>query len=117
MKRQQIREASFAARRLLFMEWVGLAKAVAAQAYGTTPERLAERSRRLAEARARRVAMYLCHVVCGVSMAEVGRGFGRDPSTACHACRRVEDERDDSEFDLTLDWLETHFRRLIGLAV
>ncbi len=49
--------------------------------------------------RARQIAMYVAHVVLRLSMAEVGRGFGRDRTTVLHACHLVEDLRDDPEFD------------------
>ena len=55
---------------------------------------------------ARQVAMYFAHVVCGLSLTQVGRLFGRDRTTASHACRRVEDRRDDPEFDRRLEHLE-----------
>jgi chromosomal replication initiation ATPase DnaA len=55
---------------------------------------------------ARQVAMYLAHVVCGLSLSEVGRLFARDRTTAAHACRRVEDRRDDPELDRRLEHLE-----------
>jgi chromosomal replication initiation ATPase DnaA len=35
----------------------------------------------------------------GLSMSEVGRGFGRDRTTVLHACHLIEDMRDDEEFD------------------
>ncbi|MCP5432292.1 MAG: chromosomal replication initiator DnaA [Alphaproteobacteria bacterium] len=57
-------------------------------------------------ARARQVAMYLCHVVFGMSLTEVGRAFGRDRTTAAHACRLVEDLRDDALLDAWLGRLE-----------
>jgi chromosomal replication initiation ATPase DnaA len=53
-------------------------------------------------ARARQVAMYIAHVACGLSIAEVASSFGRDRSTAVHACRVVEDRREDPRFD---QWL------------
>jgi len=43
--------------------------------------------------------MYVTHVMMGLSMAEVGRGFGRDRTTVMHACHLIEDMRDDPEFD------------------
>jgi chromosomal replication initiation ATPase DnaA len=49
--------------------------------------------------RVRQVAMYVAHVVLGLSMGEVGRGFGRDRKTVQHACHVIEDMRDDPEFD------------------
>lgn len=56
-------------------------------------------------ARVRQIAMYVAHTVLGVSMKEVGRAFGRHRSTVAHACKVVEDLRDDKEFE-----------RLLGVA-
>jgi chromosomal replication initiation ATPase DnaA len=50
-------------------------------------------------ARVRQIAMYVAHVVLGLSMNEVGRGFGRDRTTVLYACHLVEDMREDEEFD------------------
>lgn len=50
-------------------------------------------------ARVRQVGMYVSHVALGLTMTQVGRGFGRDRSTVMHACHLVEDMRDDGEFD------------------
>ena len=55
---------------------------------------------------ARQVAMYLCHVVTGMTLTEIGRRFGRDRTTAAHACRLIEDRRDDSDFDCRITMLE-----------
>ncbi len=54
----------------------------------------------------RQIAMYLAHVVFGLSMAEVGRAFGRDRTTVLHACHLIEDRRDEVCFDHLLDRLE-----------
>ena len=61
---------------------------------------------------ARQVAMYLSHVALGLSLSAVGRHFGRDRTTAAHACRQIEDRRDDRDFDLLLDRLERAVRCL-----
>jgi hypothetical protein len=58
----------------------------------------------------RRVAMYLCHVALGFSLTVVGRIFGRDRTTAAHACRSIEDARDNRTFDRTMDALEAATR-------
>ncbi|MCO5159940.1 MAG: chromosomal replication initiator DnaA [Mesorhizobium sp.] len=50
-------------------------------------------------ARVRQIAMYVAHVVLGLTMNEVGRGFGRDRTTVLYACHLVEDMREDEEFD------------------
>ena len=55
---------------------------------------------------ARQVAMYLGHVVCRLSLSEIGTVFARDRSTVAHACGLVEDQRDDPIFDAKLDYLE-----------
>src|SRR4051812_39462386 len=55
---------------------------------------------------ARQVAMYLAHVVCGMSMTEVGAVFRRDRTTVAHGCGVVEDRRDDPELDARIDHLE-----------
>jgi hypothetical protein len=55
---------------------------------------------------ARQSAMYLAHVSFGLSYSEVGRGFGRDRTTAAHACQLIEDRRDDPAVDAVLGSLE-----------
>lgn len=57
-------------------------------------------------ARARQVAMYLCHTSLALSLTEVGLLFERDRTTVGHACRLVEDLRDDKSFDLQMACLE-----------
>ncbi|HSI38919.1 MAG TPA: helix-turn-helix domain-containing protein [Xanthobacteraceae bacterium] len=59
-----------------------------------------------ASAEARALAMYLAHVGLGLTLMQVGRGFGRHHSTVAHACRSVEDLRDDGTTDRRLDRLE-----------
>lgn len=53
----------------------------------------------LSVSRVRQIAMYVTHVALGLSMREVGQGFGRDRTTVLHACHQIEDMRDDQEFD------------------
>lgn len=55
---------------------------------------------------ARQVAMYMAHVGCGLTFATVGRLFRRDRTTVSHACRLVEDLRDDAAFDCRMTALE-----------
>jgi len=55
---------------------------------------------------ARQSAMYLAHIVLGLSYAQVGQIFGRDRTTAAHACRVIEELRDDPMLDLVLSALE-----------
>lgn len=49
--------------------------------------------------RVRQIGMYVAHVVLGLSMTDVARGFGRDRKTVQYACHLVEDLRDDAEFE------------------
>ena len=56
--------------------------------------------------RARQVAMYLAHVVFGLSFSRVGVCFGRDRTTVRHACRLIEDGRDDDASELGLPAIE-----------
>jgi chromosomal replication initiation ATPase DnaA len=97
--------------------YMGLAQAYAAHAYGV-PMRDLKSTKRLGPRtdRARHVAMYLAHVVFGVAQDEVATCFRRAPSTMSRACRRVEDLRDDPEFDRTLDWLESALRSTAGAS-
>jgi hypothetical protein len=84
-----------------------LLEEAAALAFGVPPDELRARSRRGAQvAFARQSAMYLAHVVLGLNYREVGELFRRDRTTAAHACRCVEDRRDDPTIDVRLDMLE-----------
>jgi chromosomal replication initiation ATPase DnaA len=56
---------------------------------------------------ARQVAMYLAHVDFALSFEAIGRAFDRDRTTVSHACRVVEDSRDDASLDRRLAMLET----------
>lgn len=55
---------------------------------------------------ARQIAMYLAHVAFGLSFDVIGQAFGRDRTTVAHACRAVEDGRDDIWFDCRIATLE-----------
>lgn len=78
-----------------------------AQVFGVRHAELFRATRGKARvALARQVAMYLAHVACGLSFTEVGLLFGRDRTTVAHACRVVEDRRDDPVFDRALELLE-----------
>ena len=55
---------------------------------------------------ARQAGMYLARVALGLTLSRAGRLFGRDRTTAAHACRVVEDLRDDPHFDALLHAME-----------
>ena len=82
--------------------------------FGVDIEDLCAATRRSPRAAfARQVAMYLAHVVCGLSLTEVGVLFDRDRTTVAHACELVEDRRDDPELDGRLEHLERAVASLI----
>ncbi len=65
--------------------------------------------------RVRQVAMYTSHVTLGLSMAEVGAGFGRDRTTVLHACHLIEDLRDDPVFDQVVGQTERVMKAAFGI--
>lgn len=94
---------------------VGVAIVLVAQVYAVPLDALTAATRtgqRAAEAR--QVAMYLAHVVFRMSLAGVARGFGRDRTTVRHACRQVEQRREDPELDRFVAWLEALLRHAAG---
>ena len=89
-----------------------IAAAAVAAAFTISIGELRATSRRPAQiAFARQSAMYLAHVAFGLSYTEVGRAFGRDRTTAAHACRIVEDRRIEPGLDARLALLEHLLRR------
>ncbi len=71
-----------------------------AAAFDLPVEELSAKTRRSAPiAFARQISMYCAHVTFGWSLTEAGAVFGRDRTTAAHACRVVEDRRDDARVD------------------
>lgn len=82
-------------------------EACVALVFGVRHESLRASTRGKADvARARQVAMYLCHTTLGFSLTTVGDLFERDRTTVGHACRLVEDMRDQADFDARLTLLE-----------
>ncbi|WP_205648493.1 helix-turn-helix domain-containing protein [Acuticoccus kandeliae] len=70
-------------------------------------DELAAKTRRTAPvAFARQIAMYCAHVTFGWSLTEAGEIFDRDRTTASHACRVVEDRRDDERIDAIIQIVE-----------
>ena len=63
-----------------------------------------------AAVKARQAAMYLAYVIFQWPLDRVGAAFGRDRTTAGHACRQIEDRRDDPDFDAGLEVLEACLR-------
>ncbi len=91
-----------------------LALVLAAHAYDVPLEEIAAATRRNPRvALARQAAMYLAHVVLGMSMSEIAGAFGRDRTTASHACHRIEDLREDPGHDGVLELLESQLRNVV----
>jgi chromosomal replication initiation ATPase DnaA len=89
--------------------------AMVANLYGVPIDDLFAHTRRGPRAAfARQVAMYLMHVVYGITMSDVATAFGRHPSTVAHACHRMEDLRDDPQLDCHLTQLEDLLRAATG---
>ncbi|KAB2851606.1 MAG: hypothetical protein F9K44_00945 [Hyphomicrobiaceae bacterium] len=98
-------------------EWRGpilcrITEQTAASAFEIGAEEVASATRGSSQAAlARQVGMYLAHVVCGLSLTEVGRLYGRDRTTVAHACAVVEDRRDDPTFNRAISALEYAVRQ------
>ena len=94
-----------------------LVESIVAAAFGVIPDAMRTASRgRARVAFARQVAMYLAHTRLGLSYAEAGEYYRRDRTTAAHACRRVEDLREDLQVDTLLDCLERTVDLIPALA-
>lgn len=94
-------EADAAANRLRQIQ------AMVASALGVRADAIRSTARGPASvAFARQVAMYLACTRLGATYTVAGAAFGRDRTTAAHACRLVEERRDDPRIDSTLDYLE-----------
>lgn len=72
----------------------------------TAPRRASQ-----AAVRARQLAIYLTHITFHWPLARVAFAFGRDRTTCGHACRKIEDMREDAAFDRRLADLEACLRQ------
>lgn len=88
-----------------------LAAAMVSYALGVDQADIAAETRGNAQAAfARQVAMYLTHVGFELSLNRVAAAFERDRSTVGYACHRVEDRRDDPDFDAWIGAMEAALR-------
>jgi chromosomal replication initiation ATPase DnaA len=83
-----------------------MAMAMAAGALDRTYDEVSGNARCVKAVFARQVAMYIATVGFGLSCARVAGAMGRDRSTVAHACRMVEERRDDPAFDRWIEALE-----------
>lgn len=63
--------------------------------------------------RVRQIAMYVAHVMLGLSMSDIGKAFARDRTTVMHACHLIEDMRD----DIAVDAVVSRMERLVQAAL
>ena len=79
-----------------------------AAAWQAVPPRMLRRANRCSAriASARQAAIYFAHVVFAANLTRAGGIFGRDRTTARHACSKMEDWRDDRRIDRAFDALE-----------
>ena len=49
--------------------------------------------------RARQIAVYLMHTTLSFTYTQIANVYGKDRTTISHACRLIEDLRDESDFD------------------
>ena len=78
-----------------------------ALATGVSPSDIASAKRTSkAAARARQIAIYLAHVNFNWPLIRVAFAFNRDRTTCGHACHRIEDMRENADFDARMSVLE-----------
>lgn len=93
--------------------YAAITAGLVALVFGVAPQDLAAPTRQQAPVSfARQVAMYLTHVVFGVSLARVGAAFGRDRTTAAYACQIIEEAREDSYIDEVVGRIDAALRAL-----
>ncbi len=59
---------------------------------------------------ARHMAMYVMHTVFSMSYEEIGDCFKRHRTSVTHACKKIEDRRENSSIDHCLHYLEGGLR-------
>ena len=57
-------------------------------------------------AHVQQIAIYTCHVVLRMSMADIGEAIGKHRTTVSYACHLVEDRRDNPAYDEFLGAIE-----------
>jgi chromosomal replication initiation ATPase DnaA len=89
-----------------------------AKVFGVDISHLRAESRGQAQvALARQVAMYLLHCAFSISLTDIGHIFCRDRTTVSHACKIIEDRRDEATFDYILNNLENIVRHRAKISI
>ncbi len=108
-------QAALLHKALSAVDWMATGRV--ALAFGLKPQELHSESRGYAKvARARQVSMYILHVSMGLTLSQSAAVFGRDRTTAAHACKVVEDLREDPEFDAMLSEIERQLSASVASA-
>jgi hypothetical protein len=101
-------------RLILLSQIARTALEVTSRACGVHVDALASKQRSRAEVcLARQIAIYLGHVVGGLSTTELSLAFGRDRSTVAHAIHIIEDRRDSPIFDRQVQLLEGEMHEVV----
>lgn len=104
-----------AARRASPVSKIVVVEQLVIQAFGLdVPTLISDRRGRAPVALARQVAIYLLHVHLGMTLTAAAWHFRRDRTTAGHACRRVEDRREDGNVDRMIEEMEMALDRWRG---
>jgi len=106
--------SAYQAQYIQFSAICGLLEQFVSIIFAVPPQALHAPNRGQADvAIARQAAMYLAHVVFGLSLTRVGALFERDRTTVAHACARVEDRREDPTLDRALGIAEAALRAAV----
>jgi len=98
-------------------EVFALTEAVAAERHVSMTALLHPSRGSSAAAGARQLAMCLAHVLLQRPQDAVARLFGRDRTTVAHACRAVEDRRDEPELEAEIARIEARLARRAGILL
>lgn len=80
---------------------------IVANSFDLDPQIIVQTRRGVAKvARARQILFYLLHTSLSFPLVEIAQIFGKDRTTIGHACRLIEDLRDEAEFDGFVSKLE-----------
>lgn len=97
---------------------VRIAIQIVAMANGLRPEEITQPCRGTSNvSKARQIACYLLHTSLSLSLVDISSYFQKDRTTIGHACRLVEDWRDEPKFDDELIELEKTVLLLRNLAM
>ncbi len=106
--------SAYQAQYLQFSAICGLLEQTVSAMFDVSPQALRASRRGCARISfARQSAMYLAHVVFGLSMTQVAALFDRDRTTVAHGCAVVEDRREDPVFDQALYIVESVLRHAL----